>query len=505
MTTTVRSREETTSHVPGHVDHVEHGVDVLDGLEPHGHGHAGRHAHPLRRVWLFLISMRTGLWIILVLGVLTLLGTLLMQVEPEVRADAQAYEQWLAGAPTERYGGWAGILDTLGLFHVFSTWYFRGLFALLSLSILACSINRAPRLWRVATRPRTTMSDVFFSHAPLRASVDLPMDVEAATDRARDALREKHFRVLDASVKSGSALYADRFRWGPFGTVVAHLSLILVMAGFVVSATTGFKDKSFIAPVGVPVAVGHGTGLTVEAKSFTDSYYDNGSPKDYVSDLVLTEGGRQVARQETRVNSPLIYDGVWFHQSFFGIGADVTVTENGKEVYSGLVPLQWQSDDGQQTIGQLSIPARGITVFVIEAASGQVLPGLPAGSAQLEVHKAGVANPLGAPVISQGASADVDGLTYTYERNRQYTGLTVKQDNGSWLVWLGSALLVLGCYMVFFMPHRRVWVRVKANSDGTSRVRLGAPLKRDPALEPVFDDLVSTITRPDTPAGPTKE
>jgi len=504
MTTTVRTREGgVTSHVPGHVDHVEHGVDVLDGLQQEHHGH---HPHPLRKAWQFLISMRTGLLIILALGLLTLVGTLLVQVPAEVRADSQAYEQWLAGVPVQRYGGWASVLGTLGLFHVFSTWYFQGLFALLSLSILACSINRAPRLWRVATRPRTTMSDVFYSHAPLSASVDLAVDADTAAVRVREALRARHFRVLEAADPKGPALYADRFRWGPFGTVVAHLSLILVMLGFVVSATTGFKDEGFIAPVGVPVAVGHGTGLVVEAKSFSDAYYDNGAPKDYVSDLVVTKDGSQVARHDTRVNSPLIYDGVWFHQSSFGIGADVTVkTADGTTVQSGLVPMQWQSDDGQQSIGRLAIPSRGITVFVIEAASGQVLADLPAGSAQLEVHKANVPNPVGAPVVSQGQSAVVDGLTYTYERNRQYTGLTVKHDNGSWVVGLGSALLILGCYMVFFMPHRRVWIRVRENAGGGSRVVLGAPLKRDPAFEPIFKDIVSTITRPDSVGPSTKE
>lgn len=497
MTTTARSRDEAgsrvTSHVPGHVDHVEHGVDVLDGLEPREHHGPGLG----RRVWLFLISMRTGLWIILVLGILTLLGTLLMQAEPEVRADAQAYAQWLAGTPSQRYGGWAGVLDKLGLFHVFSTWYFQGLFALLSLSILACSVNRAPRLWRVATRPRTSMSEVFFTHAPLRATVDVEGDVEEVAERVRAVLRAKHFRVLEGHAKVGADLYADRFRWGPFGTVVAHLSIIVIMLGFVVSATTGFKDKSFIAPVGVEVPVGHGTGLTVKAMSFQDSYYDSGQPKDYVSDLVLLKDGRQVARQETRVNSPLIYDGVWFHQSFFGVGADVTVTEGGRQLFSGTVPLKWQSDDGQQSIGQLTIPSKGLTVFVVEAASGQVLADLPAGSALFEVHKSGVDNPLGTPVVSQGKSATVEGISYAYERNRQYTGLTVKQDNGSWLVWVGSALLILGCYLVFFLPHRRVWVRVRHQRDGLSRVMLGAPLKRDPALEPVFTELVDTIATSD--------
>lgn len=503
MTTTVRNRQEATSrvtaHVPGHVDsveHVEHGVDVLDGLQ-HDDDQHHRQPHLLRRVWLFLISMRTGLWIILVLGILTLFGTLLMQATPEVLADEKAYEQWLAGAPTERYGGWVGVLSALGLFHVFSTWYFQGLFVLLSASILACSINRAPRLWRVATHPRTSMREVFFTHAPLRATIDLPEDVASSAQRVREALHAKHFRVLDGTAKVGVDVYADRFRWGPFGTVVAHLSLIIVMLGFVVSATTGFRDENFIAPVGVEVPVGHGTDLVVKALSFTDTYYDSGAPKDYVSDLVLTKDGQQVARQETRVNSPLIYDGVWFHQSFFGVGAEITVTEKGTKVFGEMVPLKWQSDDGQQSIGEFRIPSKGISVFVIEAASGVVLPELPAGSAQLEVHKDGVEQPLGFPVVDQGKSVDIEGLTYTFERNRQYTGLTVKKDQGSWIVWVGSALLILGSYLVFFLPHRRIWARVRSNGDGTSRVQIGAPLKRDPAFEPVFKDIVSSIKSSD--------
>jgi cytochrome c biogenesis protein len=501
MTTTTRTPKESTprvtAHVPGHVDsveHVEHGVDVLDGVQLPGHPHT---VHPLRRVWLFLISMKTGLWIILVLGILTLFGTLLLQATPEALADKATYEQWLAGTPTQRYGGWTGILSTLGLFHVFSTWYFQGLFALLSLSILACSINRAPRLWRVATRPRTSMSEVFFTHAPLRATIDLSGDVDSSVERVRQALRHKHFRVLDGTAKVGTDVYGDRFRWGPFGTVVAHLSFIVIMLGFVVSATTGFRVENFVAPVGVDVPVGHGTGLTVKALSFTDTYYENGSPKDYMSDLVLTKDGRQVARQETRVNSPLIYNGVWFHQSSFGIGADVTVAQNGAKVFSEMVPLKWQSNDGQQSIGQFTIPSKGITVFVIEAASGQVLADLPAGTAQFEIHKDGVENPIGIPILSQGKSVTIEGLTYTYGRNRQYTGLTVKQDSGSWVVWVGSALLILGSYFVFFLPHRRIWVRVRANGDGTSRVQLGAPLKRDPAFEPVFKDIVSSIKSSD--------
>ena len=167
--------DSATAAVGGHVDHADPGVDVLDGVH-HRTDHHRPRGGVAGAVWRFLTSMRTGLWIILILGLLTLAGTLLMQATPEALADPALYKQWYDSGPRLRYGGWAPVLSTLGLFGVFSTWYFRGLFALLAVSILACSINRAPRLWKVATRPRTSMSEVFFTHAPLRAAFDLDLD-----------------------------------------------------------------------------------------------------------------------------------------------------------------------------------------------------------------------------------------------------------------------------------------------------------------------------------------
>ena len=492
MSTVINDRNDVTSHVPGHIDQLD-GIDVLDALDHVDPDHEHHASDIASRVWRFLISMRTGLWIMLALGILTLFGTVLMQADSATRSDPQAYAQWLAQGAKPKYGGWTGVLDRIGFFHIFSTWYFLGLFALLSLSILACSINRAPRLWRIATRPRTSMSEVFFTHAPLRTTLTLPGDVTAATEKVRTQLRQARFRVLDGQSADGSDLYGDRFRWGPFGTVVAHLSFLVIMAGFAVSSMTGFKISSFYAPIGVPVAVGHGTGLTLRANSFQDTYYASGQPKDYVADLTLLKDGKQVARHETRVNSPLRYNGVWFHQASFGIGADISATAGGTPIFSQNVPLQFSSTDGKQVIGQFTIPSQRLEVFAIEAASGQVLPELPAGSVQLEVHKNGAQTPVGVEVLTPGRPVTIAGVAFTYERNREYTLLSVSKDNGAWLVWLGSALLVLGSYLVFFLPHRRIWVRVRPAADGTSRVLLAAPLKRDPGMEPKFAELVSAI------------
>jgi cytochrome c biogenesis protein len=94
--------------------------------------------------------------------------------------------------------------------------------------------------------------------------------------------------------------------------------------------------------------------------------------------------------------------------------------------------------------------------------------------------------------VDQGTPTTIAGLTYTFERTRQYTGLIVAHDPGAPFVWVGSTLLVLGLLMVFFFPHRRVWVRIRKTSAG-SEVLCASTIKRDLAFKPQFHQLVADI------------
>ena len=155
---------------------------------------------------------------------------------PRSRADAEAYQQWLAGAPTQRYGGWAGILDKLGLFHVFSTWYFMGLFVLLS--------AEHPRLLDQPGPPAVARGDQAAHLDAATSSSTTPRCAPPSTSpwttrvrrraRAEGVARASTSASSTATAKLGPDVYADRFRWGPFGTVVAHLSIIIIMLGFVI-------------------------------------------------------------------------------------------------------------------------------------------------------------------------------------------------------------------------------------------------------------------------------
>ncbi|RME84371.1 MAG: cytochrome c biogenesis protein ResB, partial [Zetaproteobacteria bacterium] len=57
---------------------------------------------------------------------------------------------------------------------------------------------------------------------------------------------------------------------------------------------------------------------------------------------------------------------------------------------------------------------------------------------------------------------------------RYYTGLEATKDPGMNIVWLGSAILVVGLLIMFYLPHRRLWVRI--GPDG--RAMLGAATNR---------------------------
>jgi cytochrome c biogenesis protein len=476
--------------------------ESLDGLDGLSGGASVSGSDVLDRIWRFFISMRTGLWLILGLGLLSLIGTLLVQVPSGMTADPATYTSWIASIHS-KYGGWTPVFDKLGLFAVFTSIWFKAIVVLLTTSVLACSVNRAPRLWHLAFHPRTRMGETFFTHAPLRAAVLVPSGPYAAIEGVATVLKSHRFRTITDPGEQEVNLYADRFRWGPFGTVIAHVSFVVILLGFVLSATTGFKNTQFIAPVGSTVQVGHGTGLSIQAQSFNDAYYPDGSPKDYASDLVLYKNGVVVDRQTVRVNHPLTWDGVSFYQSFFGEAAAMVVKDGaGKVLYADAVPLQWQSDDGKHSIGQFDMKSKGLSAYVIAAASGQPDPNIKAGQVEIEIHQDGVKDPIATQVLNQGRPATFAGVTYTFERTRQFTGLIVAHDPGANFVWIGSTLLVLGLFLVFFFPHRRIWLRVR-KATGGSEILFASTMKRDSAFEPQFHQLVTDIQLAGTPSSTT--
>jgi cytochrome c biogenesis protein len=458
----------------------------------------------LEWLWRTFTSMRTALVLILGLAVLALVGTLLVQAPPGLAADPKAYDAWLVGLKP-KYGGFTMVLDKLGMFAVFQSVWFRAIIVGLTTSIMACSVNRFRGLWKTAVRPRMRMTDRFYAQAPIGATIEVDATPETAFDVTRNVFRANHYRTVVTKGEGPGELdhlYVDKRRWSPFGTLIGHLSLVLILVGALAGSMFGYRNSDFAATVGTAVDVGGGTGLTLLARSFSDSYYDNGAPSDYASNVVLYQDGQQVAEQTIRVNQPLSYAGTTFYQSFFGPAADMQVSRSdGSVAYQGGVPLLWSSDDSTRRIGRFALDDAGLTVFVVGAASGRVDPNIRAGQMQLEIYRQGEDQPFAIEVVSQGSPLKIGDLEYTFQREQQFTGLIVARDPGAVFVWIGALALVLGLFLVFMFPNRRIWVAIKHRSGGGTEVLMAATARHDATFAPEFNNVVEQVRLALEPAG----
>jgi len=446
----------------------------------------------LERAWHLLTSMRFGIVLILAIAGVSLIGTLVVQVPPGVEANASAKAEWL-NEIRPRFGGWTGLMDQLGMFNIFQSVWFRSLVAFLAASLIACSTNRLPKLWRTATHPHVSVSPRFFEHAPQHDQIVVRGTKEQALAALTASMRRHHYRVLSA--EDGDVhVYADRYRWAPMGTVVAHLSIVVVLAGAMVGSVWGFRDGNFMIPEGSTVAVPAIAGLEARLVSFEDSYYsETGAPADYASDLVLLQDGREVARQVVRVNEPLRYSELSFYQSFYGPAAAIRVSDPLQgDLFADGVALAWTAEDLGRRVGTFTVPGRDLTVWVV-GTSGSSDPLVKPGQMRLEIYGAQDGQVRATRTVDQGEAAEIEGLTFTFERELQFTGLSVARDPGTPLVWLGSLLLIAGTFLVLTYPHRRVWARIVMRPDGIGQLSLAGAGKRDLDSNTEFTNLIVDI------------
>lgn len=442
----------------------------------------------------FLASTRLALVVILVLAILTLAGTLISQVPEGIKADPYAYARWLSEA-SGRYRIWTGLLERLQLFDVFHSLVLRGLLALLALSIVACTTRRWRGIWNTAFHTPVRVPEGFFAHARHQSQLASALEPQAAAERVRQALRGTRYRVKADEREGSVALFGERNRFSRFGTFLTHVSLLLILAGAIAGGLWGFKDPAFVVAEGTTRNLGLGTNISVRLDHFTDEYYVDGPPKDYRSEVVVFDNGREVKRGTIHVNSPLRYHGIAFHQAFYGQAAVMKVQDPaGNVLYEDNVPLAAQSNDGLRPVGNFDIPGSDLTAFVIAPAAGSNDPAIPAGEMRLELFSQDAAAAAPANLV-QGTPATIAGMTYTFERESVFSGLKVVKDPGVNIIWVACGLMVLGLVALFYLPPRRIWALSARRPDGTTEVRLAMPAQRDFALDAEFRRLSERIEK----------
>lgn len=360
--------------------------------------------------------------------------------------------------------GVVNALERLQLFHVFtSTWFSVGL-VILILSIVACTIDRTPRLWRAGADIRVVQPEPFFDpRLPDRAAMT---GVDAAT--VSTTLRRHRYSVREVELDGTTYLYGDRNRWTKLATLLTHAGLVLFLVAAAATSALGDEqalvvangDSLTVQPIGTPGL------LLVKNLGFEAPGFETGHPTDFTTHLAIYQNGQQIADKTIRVNDPLAVGGYTFHQNGFGPAPTIAIWDAaGKPLWTGAVPMT--DSVGGLPFAQFAVPGRDIALQMVlqkDASGVGILLILPF-RGTLNADGTTTTVGLGPVALAQGEAANPGGtdVEIGFTGVSQYTLLIAKKDPGAYIAWLAFGLLIVGLLITFWMPRRRIWARLDAD------------------------------------------
>jgi cytochrome c biogenesis protein len=415
-------------------------------------------------VWRFFSSVRVAIWEI---GFLTALTLRVADAIPPLR----------------------GIADALYGWDVFGSWLYTATLALIAVSIIIGGmVARIPGLWKTIVRPTVTTTRGFLNGTAPHASGSLDGAPDRTLDELANALRRRRYRVLTARVGDDIHVYADRNRWGKLGTFPFHIALVMVVVGGILVTQLGFRDIQFVVPEGQRVAVGNGSDLSVRLDSFTDDYYQDGTPAKFRSDVTIFDGDDVLKSGSLEPNDPLSAGGVTLYQSGFGYNVIIRVTDRaGNELFRGPVTLgEYESSANPDApAGVLQVPGTNVTLNIIasdrDPANRPDLDTLqiPSQAIYVQARSADQLGTVAPPtaLVDPTAPVALGDVVVAFERYGTYSVLQIAYYPALWLFGLAAVLGIGGLIAIFYFPHRRVRAILSPDAGERSRL-LVAPLAR---------------------------
>jgi cytochrome c biogenesis protein len=450
----------------------------------------------LNKIKRFFISLKLALILILILVGLCLVGAFLIQVPSNYTQNSEMYHYWLETIAQPATGPWYPVLNVLGFFNIFHSIWFLGAGSLLIVSIVVCTLNRWKQIKANISQKTSTKKADYLLSTDNSIVISSTLNPEAVFQRVLKVFRKNRYSIKESNFKTDTYIIADKNRYSPLGTYLIHLSLILFIVGFLVGSYLGFRETSFTVAEGETKPVGYGTQLSLKLDSFKDEYWDNGSPKDYSSQVVIYDNGQIVKRDIVRVNHPLSYNGIRFYQSFFGDAAIIQLSDaQGNTLYQGSVLLSQTIEDYPylRQAGYLQIDQSQLQVYIIGRATNMQDDKLSDNQLAIQVYQNGSNQPLVNTVIDKGIPLKTDQINITYSAQAKYSGFQVSRDPGNNLIWIASSLFLLGLVMVFYFPRRQILTLVEPDSRGIVKLSLHSGVGRKIGTESNLQKLANEL------------
>ncbi len=492
----------------------------------------------LRFFWRQLTSMRTALFLLLLLAVAAIPGSLV----PQVSSDPNGVIQY-----RQNYPELSSVLDALGVFTTYTSVWFSAIYLLLFISLIGCVIPRTKHHFdALRTRPPRTPANLarLEGHTTRETSADAATAIDSATALlTRQGYRTERYALADG----GDSVSAERGYLRETGNLVFHTALIGVLVCVGLGGGFGYTGQrvvvegdSFINSLASYDSFNPGRFFTdsalepytIRLDSFVPVYEEAnvsalGQAIDFSANITSTLRGQESVEGTIKVNEPLTIGGTQVYLLGNGYAPQVTVKDpDGTVVFSQAVPFLPQ-DANLTSLGIIKVPdglaeQLGMRGFLYPTAvkldSGAFTSNYPdllnplltlevySGDLGLDSGRATNAFALNTDELTQIAGRKADSPTIelrvgdsvelpndlgTIELTAlpRFASLDVHHDPSQAWVLAFAALAVLGLLTSLFIPRRRMWVKAVPASGGLTLEYAGLARGEDPTLTTAVTDL----------------
>ena len=481
----------------------------------------------LRWAWTQLTSMRTALFLLLLLAVAAVPGSLF----PQRPANPAVVTQYIKDHPD--YGK---LLDSLQLYDVYSSAWFSAIYILLFISLIGCVVPRAIVHYK-AMRSQPPRTPARLSRLPEYGTLVIPADAGIPASRAIDdaaALLKKRGYRVEVRDRDGArpSVGAERGFFREVGNLVFHTALIGVLVSVAAGGLFGYSGQRILVEGDTFVNTLVGSDQFTPGPNFQSSQlqpysiqldkfqitFDReskgkfGQPIDFKADVTTKENPGAPAKQEVlKVNDPLSLGGTSIYLTGNGYAPVVTVRDGagnvamqgpvvaklqGDNYYSSVVIKVPDAKPEQLAFAGFFLPTAFVTPEGVSFSGDPELynpqltlnsyygdlglnDGSPQNVFELDVKKLTPLNARNLPtkgiVLTPGTTHTLpDGKgTISFDGVKRYVGVDIHHNPGQGYALFFALLAVAGLVTSLYVNRRRVWVRTGTHEDGRTMVEYG--------------------------------
>jgi len=258
----------------------------------------------------FIADLRFAIAILLIISFCSIIGTVIEQ--------DQSIEIYKINYPITNslfgFLSWEVILQ-LGFDHVYKTWWFISLILIFGISLLTCTFLQQFPSIKIARRCQFVRTLEPFT----RLKISTILTKQTVT-KIISNIKAGNYTVFQQK----NLLYCYKGLTGRIAPIIVHFSMILILLGTVIGSLGGFKAQESVPKTEsfhIQNIFNNGQltkipNLSGRVNDFWITYTPQKTVSQFYSDLsILNNNGSEVKRQTTFVNSPAIYNNVYFYQT----------------------------------------------------------------------------------------------------------------------------------------------------------------------------------------------